>query len=214
MELALLRDSIAHEWGRPNDFALKKRIEKHIISARASIIQRRYDNTKIFPESLLITIKIDELEKDKSSECGCSCKFELFKRTPYALPKPLIVKDESYFVYVGATGFLNGFGYIPSNDLDGIPRRRFSSNQVFYTIVNDFIYIVGLENSKPINELVVKYLPENPLLLKGLGKCEGSCFKDGEFYIEESLVEGIVSLLQNRMPKILTETSHEIKIDD
>lgn len=213
MELQFLRDSLAHEWGDPNNIALQRRIEKHIISARATMIQRRYDTTKIFPESLLITFKIDELEKKDPSSCGCNEGFGLFLKTKIRIPKPLIVKDESYFSFVGSSGFENSFGYIPSHEIDGIIRRKYTSNQVFYTLINDYIYIIGKENSRGIKSIIVKYIPDNPLELLSLGNCFGSCFKDGTFYIEESLVEGITSLIKNRMPKIIQEESGEIEIN-
>lgn len=210
MELGIFRDSIASKWGFANDYALQKRIETSIISARATIIQRRYDSTKIFPISLIQKVTCESLIQVSDSEC-CACFGKTSLRTSRKVPKPLIVKDDSYFIFVGR-GTIS-FSYVPFHQIQDIPYRRFSKNLIFYSYWDDYVYII---NSNALKELDLSYVPENLLAILEFGRCADSdCINKNYIYIEDTLVEGIEALLETRKPLVITgKEDAEITLDD
>lgn len=200
MELGILRDSIANKWGNANDYALQKRIENSIISARATIIQRRYDSTKIFPVSLIERVTCEDLVIVSAEECACGCSGQKSLRTERRVPKPLIVKDDSYFNFVGRG--TTSFSYVPFYQVQDIQYRRFSVNQIFYSYLDNYIYII---NANSLKEVDLAYVPENLLHFLEFGRCEDSdCINKNKVYIEDTLVEGIEALLETRRPQVET----------
>lgn len=213
MTLGVLRDMIAHEWGNGNDYTLQKRIEYAIIAARATIIQRRYDSTKIFPQSLIARVKTTRLIQVNETECCKGCSGSLALRTKDKVPKPIIVKDDSYFIYVGSTSQRKAFSYVPFTDVEFIKEREFSSREIFYSYMDNYIYII---NANSLKDISIRYVPENPLDLLNFGDCDcDDCPDPDDYYIEESLVEGIQGLLQQRKPQINQEKPNaEIEVNE
>ncbi len=208
--LATLRDSKAQEWGDPNNFALRKRIELAIIPARATIIQRRYDQTKVFPQSLIQTVRCKEVIQVDEIECCTGSTGYKTVRTKNKVPRPLIVKDESHFTYIGSSNLFDSFDYVPSSELNGIRHRKFTDRNIFYTYMDNYIYII---NAKALKQLAVRAVFENPLAVRDFGECgEDECFLNGDLIIEESLVEGINGLLELRRTKIINPDDSEVEI--
>lgn len=198
MELGIFRDSIANKWGDGNNYALQKRIENSIISARATIIQRRYDSTKLFPMSLVERVTCQQLIQVEDSECASGCGGVKSLRTLNKVPNPLIVKDDSYFVFVGRG--TKSFSYCPFVQVQNIKDRKFSANEIFYTYLKPYVYII---NANALKEVDLAYVPENLKHFLKFGLCQTSaCLRDTTIYIEDTLVEGIEALLETRKPGI------------
>lgn len=201
MELGVFRDSIANKWGDGNNYSLQKRIENSIISARATIIQRRYDNTKLFPMSLVERVTCQELIQVEDNECATGCGGVKSLRTLNKVPNPLIVKDDSYFVFVGRG--TTSFSYCPFHQIQNIPDRKFSSNEIFYSYLKPYVYII---NAPALKELDFAYVPENLKHFLKFGICKTStCLQEKKIYIEDTLVEGIEALLELRKPAIYAD---------
>lgn len=214
MELGIFRDSIASKWGFANEYSLQKRIENSIFSARATIIQRRYDDTKIFPMSLVERTTCEDLIQVSEEECGCGCdSMPGFKivRTARKVPKPIIVKDDSYFIFVGRG--TKSFSYVPWHQIQDIPSRRFSRNEIFYSYIGGHVYFI---NSNALKEADFAYVPENLFDFLKFGRCVDSrCIIKDKIYIEDTLVEGIEALLESRKPGITTgKEDSEITLDE
>ena len=211
--LSKIRDSKASEWGFTNDYGVRKRIEFAIVPARATIIQRRYDNTKIFPQSLIQTVKCKEVIQVPETECYGGTSGYKAIRTANPVPRPLIVKDDSYFTYVGSTNLFDKFSYVPPSDLLSIRHRKFTDRDIYYTYMDNYIYII---NAKSLHNLAIRAVFENPFAVRDFGELASNdtCFLDGDLVIEESLVEGINGLLELRRPKIISHDNSEIEIGD
>ena len=210
MKLGILRDSICHKWGDTNNYALQKRAENSIIAARATIIQRRYDSTKIFPVSLIERVKCVDLVIVSEDECPCGCNNIKSLRTSNKVPKPLIVKDDSYFNFVGR-GYTS-FSYCPFQNVQDIPNRKFSANDIYYTYLDGYIYLINSVQK----ELDLAYVPENLIEFIKFGQAKVSnCIQQDGIYIEDTLIEGIEALLETRKPAILAgKEDAEVEIND
>lgn len=210
MTLGELAASKAEQWGLGDDYVTIVRLSKHIIGARATIIQRRYDQTKRFPSSLIMTVRDIDFCQVEKAECICLIDGKKAVRTVNKVPKPLLVKDDTTFTFVGAGNQEESFSYITPEDVQLAQHRRFSSKKIMYTYMNDYIYII---NSPAFKEGAMRYVPENPLELLEFGRCDSSdCIEDDDLIIEGSLEDGIDSLLEKKRPQIIKE--HEVEIND
>lgn len=207
MTLDQLADSIAIQWGKENDYASIERIKLLIIAARATIIQRRYDQTKIFPQSIIMTLECQHIIKVDAIECGCFSSCGSVWRSEKEIPLPIIVKDDSYFMFVGGIKGVNSFSSIRPEEAQDIKYRRFSSNENFYMYTNNYLYFLN-----PLKGFTARFVPENPLDVLKLGTCTIGCVKEGELILEDSLIEGIKRLLDRDAPLNLEKTN-EVTID-
>lgn len=209
MTLNELANSQAIQWGLENDFATVERIKLHAISGRATTIQRRYDTTKIFPQSLILTLKCQDVIRVTDDECDCfhGCGFVF--RSLNKIPRPLIVKDDSYFIFVGnPKGFIS-YSYLRPEEVQDIKQRKFSEHQMFYTYTNDYLYFLQMTS-----EFLARYVPENPLEVMKIGTCNGGgCLDNGDLELEQSIEEGIWAFLKDKRPIILEEARQEVIIN-
>lgn len=211
MKLEELRDSIAQDWGQSNNFAVKKRIALGIIASRATIITRRYDQTKILPESLIETVRCIDLVKVEDSECS-SCNGIISIRTKHKVPKPLIFKDNTNFNSVYSSNMSDTFSYVKPHLIQFIKDRHFSANEVFYTYMNNYIYVI---NANSLKDIGIRYVPENPIDLLNFGRCENSsCINDGQIYIEETFIDGIEALMREKRINIENEETSEVHVNE
>lgn len=207
MTLDELANSVAIKWNKENDYATVRRIKLHIISARATIIQRRYDQTKIFPQSIIMTLSCEEIIKVSSTECGCFNSCGHIWRSKEQIPLPIIVKDDSYFMFVGDVKGVKSYSSIRPEEVQDIEYRKFSSNENFYFYVNNYLYFTN-----SLAGFTARFVPENPLDILKLGHCTIGCVQDGDLVLEASLEEGILGLLESKRPLILEE-NNEVTID-
>lgn len=184
----------AHEWGYPNDYALKQRIERMVLPSRATIIQRRFDQTHRFPSALLQTIKCSNIEPVK----GLSVPTY---KTKDRVPKPLVVRDSSYYTYVGVNSGDNGFDYIPQHQIQLLPYRKFGGGRPFYYDLDGYLYVgnvVGLRN------ILIRGVFDDPVQAIQVGEQqEDNLFIEEVFVIENSLMQGIMQLLEERRIKLI-----------
>lgn len=208
MTLEQLTQSIALQWGVNDDYASLERIKLRIISARATVIQRRYDQTKIFPQSVIMTLKCQDIIKVSADECDCYSECGFIWRSKNKISKPLIVKDDSYFNFVGDIKGIVSYSNLRPEEVQDIEYRKFSSKQKYYTYNNEYLYF-----PQPLAGFTARYVPENPLDLLGVGSCSGVCIEDGELIIENSMEDAIIRLMDRDRPISNEDNTKEINID-
>ncbi len=211
MLLSELAASVAEEWGKTGDYITTRRLERHIISARASTIQRRYDQSKRFPQSLVMTVQCPLLIEVEAAECPCLIPEGVAKRTLSKIPKPILLKDTTIFTFIGSGNFATPFGIVTPEEIQDIKHRRYSNVDIFACYMNEYIYIL---NQPRIDNIGFRYIPENPLEVNNYFICQSSsCIEDDDLVIEGSLEEGILGILERRRPLILQQ-NNEIDIND
>lgn len=191
------------------DLAFIDLLKSQVIAYDATIRKQLYDKG-VNLSSLEQTIKCVELVKVNSAGCGLGIENDLVLRTKNKIPKPLILKSNNPFksVYNSVTSRNRiTIDYLEPEQLEFIDVRRFTSNNIFHTYENDYIYIVNaLEKGYDLDTISVRSLWDNPLdvrtfakneSLKDCCKCddcsneESSCFEDDD-YIISNLVEGLL----------------------
>ena len=158
--------AVAIQWGVEGQHESLERIKLFIITGRSTMIQRRYDQTKIFPQSVIMTLQCDDIVKVTDRECeDCfNSKEPILWRSKNEIPLPIIVKDDSYFMFVGSGAV--SYSYIKPEEIQDIKYRKFSFNENFYTYMNNHLYF-----TKGLNSFTARFVPENPLDILKLGKC-------------------------------------------
>jgi hypothetical protein len=202
-----IADMKAHEWGLPNDHALKERIKLLVVPMRATIIQRRYDQTKRFPVSMVQTLHCSDLIWDEciKGEIGMP-----LKRTREKIPLPLIVRDESEYIYVGQKNMLYPFDRKDIFNLNLQKHKRWSGKRPFYFVSDEYIWVGNAPNLKVVS---ISGVFDDPIKLASLGDVEGSCYLDGDFQIEHSLLNGVLALIEEKRVRLITpELNTEVEV--
>lgn len=185
----------AHEWGFPYDQMLIERIKKLVVPSWATIVQRRYDQTNRFPTALVMTLTCVELVVD-------DCYGPKMKRSKNKIPKPLVTRDKSDFLFIGERVGFKPFRKETLGSVSLSQFKKFTSNDPYYLYLPDYLYFGNVSHLKQFS---VSYVPDNPIELLKLGDVDGDCIDDGEFSIvDESLLNGVLSLIEEKRPRILT----------
>ena len=199
----------AHDWGFPFDQMVIEKVKKLVIPYMSTIIQRRYDQTHKFPTSLIHTIKCVDLVFD---ECS-GLNGVLLKRTDIKIPSPIITKSNSNFIYVGELNFRQGFSNQTPESINSLQYKKFVSKKPYYFYEDNYIWV---GNAKHLKKIAIRYVPNNPLELQKIKDVEGGVYRsDGDFEIEPSLMDGIMSLLDRHRVQIITpDLKPEIRLDE
>lgn len=207
-KISELAQKIADNIDRSWDDMLKERLKSDIVSYRATIIRREHDKTGMFADTLVHEISLDLIKVD-ANECGAPTDCNVL-RTKFKVPKPVRVKGNSNFQYVGSLNGTRPFGYIKPEELGYLQYSRYSNEYGRYTYVNGYIYVFHTE-AKAVK---LRYVPSNPFELIDLKDCDGnSCFKDEE--IDDDLEAMIKSFIYEELGLVRTEnTKDEVKTDE
>lgn len=200
---------IARIKNKENDLAFIDLLKSQIIAYDAVIRRQQYEKGANL-SSLEQTIKCVELIKVNSASCGLGIENDLVIRTKDKIPKPLLLKSSNPFKSVYNSVISKNritIDYLEPEQLEFIEVRRFTSNNIFHTYENDYLYIVNaLEKGFDLESVSIRALWDNPLevrtfakseLLKDCCKCEdcdneqSNCFIDDD-YVISNVVEGLL----------------------
>lgn len=212
MLLGTLRDSIAHKWGDGNNYSLQQRIMYGIVSCAAEIKRRAYNSTGRFPETLIKTVKSIPLIIINSEDFPLEDTSYKVRRTTTRIPNPLMTKDNTNFLFVGTTTLALGWSYVEFQDVQFIKERRFSSREIYYTYDDGYIYTISWVGKS----LKLRFVPENIIDFKNFSTLPNEdTIEDEDIIIEDSLIEGIEGLMEERRFKIETgKEDAEIQINE
>lgn len=213
MNLEQLTDIIAIELKDPNNNTLKEVIRNLIISNRSKLIRDEYHKTREFPQGAIISANCIPLVEVPSTEC---CNIDLgctILRTSYKIPRPIEVKDTNNFNYVGSINHMSKnateFGFIRPEQINRLFTRKFTSKKIFYSWLNDYIYII---NNAALEDITIRYVPVDFLEVMELRTCTNApCVDDSDFIIESHWEDLITKMI---IPKLLNSPTSEIKVTD
>jgi hypothetical protein len=211
---------IAARLGKESDFKTLQEIKAAIKINRALIlrrdVERNSDNPSYVQHFYTKLIEVNEYD-------NCLVQGECtILRTENKIPRPVRLKDHSPFKYVGIAGFENPFTYLDMNKLTHIKYRTYTSNKIYYSYNNEYIYILKTDTPETdlLEYLLIQGVFTNPE--EAVTNCIDSinCFSDDDpFPLPEDLIPDIINtILQGFMidlqnPRVMTK-ENEIKINE
>jgi len=203
-------DSRALQLGSPNDYVLKQSLKIDVIAARAKMIRNQFTATKTFPQSAIVALKCLALTKVPSTDCcsvdlGCN----ILKSTS-KIPRPIEVKDTVNFNYVGSVDSKSEWGWIKPEEVRFIKHRKWSSKDIFYTWLNDYIYVF---NDLSPKKFTIRYPVADLIEAEALKNCDGEpCISiDYEIEIEDHWINDIDKII---LPNYRNVQDQQIKVDE
>lgn len=185
---------------------------QQVLSLYAVLVRRQIGKTKIYPPSLIQTVKCVSLKKVPSNLCSdLNNGFVLETDT---LPRPLVLDKNQPFISV-STSYRDtkrvNISYIAPEQLEFLKYKRFTKNLIHYTYENDRIVII---NNLDLKDISIRNLWDNPSEVIKFSKeqavvcncCESiddkdcddnqesDCYKDGTFYIDNTFAGLILSM--------------------
>lgn len=195
----------------PNDFVLKQAIKLDVIAARAKLIRDQFTNTHTFPVSAIIPLKCLALEEVPSTMC---CSIDLgctVLRSVEKIPRPIDVKDTVNFNFVGSVDFTSEWGWLKPEEISRIKYRKWSSNEIYYTWLDDYIIVLNTLSPKAFS---MRYPIANLIEAERLRNCYGEqCLPlEQTVIVEDHWIEPIDKMIFAKYRKPLVDK--QIKVDE
>lgn len=204
-------DSISYFAGKPNDNILKEAIKLSIVNSLSMLLRREYDKTKRFRSSAIYTLKCVDLKSVASTDCcGVDLGCKVLKTT-IKIPRPIMVKDNPDFGYVGGIDLANAksISYIMPSELEWFKYKKFGKKLPYFTYMNDYIYLL---NIKGVKSLKIIYSPANPLDVFKLD-CNKDCFDlESDVIIDADLAALIRPLVYQEIGLVPNKEENEITV--
>ncbi len=197
MQIEELIDSIAGEYNRELDHVFKEQIKTNILIARAEVIRQYIDKHRAFPSSLIMQINcLSTILVDIAECCTVDLDCDVLKSS-VKIPSYIGLRNISdSFSYVGAINGKQPFGYIKPEELDFILADRFMKNKVFYSYINEYIYVFNRTNIKNIR---IRGIFNDPYEIAKLNDCDGNDGCAELFNIPTDFISKIKSLVYAEM---------------
>lgn len=202
--------------GKESDLLFREITTQQVLSLYAVLLRRQIGKTKIYPPSLIQTVKCVSLKKVPSNLC--SDLNNGFVLSTDELPRPLNLDKNQPFISVSTsyrdTKRIN-ISYTAPEQLEFLKYKRFTSNLIHYTYENNKISII---NNLDLKDISIRNLWDNPLEVVKFSKeqavtcgcCESiddedcddnqesDCYKDGTFYIDNTFAGLILSMYDDK----------------
>ncbi len=204
-------DSRALLLDNPNDYVLKESLKVDVIASRAKLIRDQFTNTHTFPQSAIVPLKCLDLEKVPSTDC-CSIDLGCYiLKSVNKIPRPINVKDTLNFNFVGSVDFTSEWGWLKPEEVGRIKYRKWSSNDIYYTWLNDYIYVFNTLVPKAFS---MRYPIANLIEAERIKNCHGeSCISlEKTVEIEDEWIEPIDKMIFAKYRKPIKDS--QIKLDE
>ena len=217
--LGTIAQTIADNIGKPFDELLLERLKYEIISKRATLVRNDFTKNKIVYPQLVQDIGCIDMEKTSSSECcsidlGDDCKVS---KSIQKVPSPIRLKENSSpFTYVGGVNKSTPFTWtLPEKIPYMLGRRYGKKNQLYYTYLNEHIYVFHLYSQSAVEKISLRAVWEDPVALAKLKNCNGEqCIPETEFPIPRDMEDAIKRLIYDELRAMDVTIENEIPIDE
>lgn len=180
-----IAERIAYAKNQPLNTMLRENLKFSIKYWRAMLIRRDIERNGLSDE-FLQRIYIPLTKVDKADACNFAIGCDKILRTTNKVPKPIRVKSDVLFKYVG-TADGKAFTYIEYEELFYREFNRFTSRTIAYTYINEFLYFF---NNNKLKQVMVQSPFSNPSEVNIA--CEGCYNDDMTFPIADDMIEAIV----------------------
>lgn len=179
-----ITERIAYALNKPLSFALQENIKVSVKYWRALLI-RRDINANGLSDELLQKIYVDLVKVDKADACTFQDGCEVL-RTKLPIPKPLRLKNDVVFKFVGNIGG-KPFTYTEYEEIPYTCYNKYTSKVLRYAYINSYIYVF---NNLRLKKLAIQTIFADPSEVNTV--CD-DCYSDDKPYpIGEDMIQAIV----------------------
>ena len=205
-----IAQEIADSFNRPFDIMFKERIKSIFKHERAKFIRQdieRNNLSKLYIQSFNINlIEVSTLDDCITTEC-----FVL--RSENKIPKPLSIKGDYIFKFVGSTDKNVIFTYLDREFLRFALKNKWTSGIIYYSYDNGYLYVY---NNKLVRRIKLESVFENPE--EAVTICNNSienCYTDDmEFPCPEHMINDIKNSMLKTLFVSNTVDDQEVKINE
>ena len=207
-----IAERIAYAKNQPLNTVLRENIKFSVKYWRALLIRRDMAANGLSDE-FLQRIDIPLQKVDEADACLFNLGCNDILRTINPVPKPIRVKSDTLFKFVGTPGItttLNkSFSYVENEEVSFRKYNRFTSKTICYTYVNRYIYIF---NNTFLKSVRVQSAFSNPSELNI--SCIGCYTDDMEFPIGDDMIGSIVDgILKGEMSLQVPPADEEVRLE-
>lgn len=201
---------IAGRLNKTTDYVIINEIAQLVIGWRATLIrqdvQKNMINAQYAQSIVLPLVNVDSIDNSLISS------YVAIKKTVNKIPTSIRLDIDSPYLFVGEPTFNKGFGFIQQMQVGFIKNRKFSRNNVYYTIRNQYLYLY-YSCELNLEYVGIQSIFENPRELAELD-VNACCidYMEQAFYLpldmQNTIVTEIVKILDNTI-----NSKNEVKID-
>ena len=212
--LSEISEAVALTLNKEGDIAFQKKIEFTVKYYRALYLRREIETngfSKEYLQSFLVPlVNVTDLDLGE----GCSYPEMLgecyIQRTKEKVPKPIRLKQEEDFYFVGLSHGRQAFTYVNKQDLDLLKFRRIKRSLYAYEYVNGYLYIY---NTSKLKHLRVSSAFVDPTVINTCAT-ESTCFtSDVEFPMPDDFLMSIIDQIINKEGQIITP-DQEVNLEE
>lgn len=195
-----IAQEIADSFNKPFDIMFRERIKSVFKHERAKFIRQdieRNFNNKLYVQSYNINlIEVSTLDDCITTEC-------FILRSENKIAKPIMIKGDHYFRFVGSTDKRVIFTYLDREYLSFAKHNKYTSGIIYYSYENGYLYVY---NNKLVRRIKLEAAFENPE--EAVTICDNNidnCYTDDmEFPCPEHMINDI----KNSILKTLIVTNN------
>lgn len=206
-----ISERIAYAKNDPFNIMLLENIKFSVKYWRSMLIRRDIERNGLSDEYLQ-KIWVDLEKVDKIDPCNPSCGIIL--RTKYRIPKPVRIKSDVLFKFVGGldqNDDLVPFTYVEGEELRFTKFNRFTSKSVRFCYVNGYLEVY---NNTFFKKMLIQTPFSDPSQVNTM--CDEPCYNDDmEFPCPDDMIQQIVAgILGGELQIQAKPLDPQVKVDD
>jgi len=201
-------ERIAYALNEPLNIPLIENIKFSINAWRAMFIRRDIQANGM-SDVFLQRFYVDLIKVDKADACDFELDCTTILRTKFKIPKPVRLKSDSSFKFIGNVDG-KPFTQVEFEEMKYTCYNRFTSNEIRFTYINDYIYIF---NNTKLKKLSLQYIIEDPYSINNICT-EDSCLNDeSEYPMPMDMIPQIISGILSGEFKIMNPVNQEVTVN-
>ncbi|SRR6266403_4478693 len=204
-----IADTIIDRLNQPFNIMLKERKKFEVKYWRSMMIRQDVAKNGLSYEFLQSFVtNLTKIDKGDNCVIGIDC---IILRTKTKIPKPVRLKDDVPFKYVGEIGGNNSFVYTELEELKYTNSNKYTYNVIRYNYTNGYVYIF---NNTKLKYISLQGIFTNP---ESINSCTSGgttlCYNDDmEFPIADDMLQTIIDGIVNEELKAPVDNK-EVKIE-
>ncbi len=200
-----IADTIIDRLNQPFNTMLRERKKFEVKYWRAEFIRQSVEKNGLSYE-FIQPFETDLTKVDKADTCIANINCPVL-RTKNKIPKPVRLKDDVPFKYVGELGGNNSYSYTELEELPFTLSNKYTAKSIRYNYTNGYIYVF---NNTKLKFISIQGIFTNPELINS---CSNLCYNDDmEFPIADDMLRSIIEGIVNEELKAPVK-DREVKVE-